>query len=336
MSYNLKTLIVFDTNALRSIEAGKVAYSFFSFGKAYNEISQFIKSKRIDTYVTLAVSTMVIDELKQQKQRQYREDIQQLQEIVKRLTGLPHIPEGCILIPEESFDCGAYIEEQANNYIQTNGINVLVYKDEHAPSMLKNMLSKVVGLDKPRSPFAITSKTYNDAGFKDSVIWETLMHYEKISDFDKIFFLTRDGDYKENCVSDFKDKWNKHIQIEKDENRVIAELERDYKNFIEYKQFYLYTEKEYFRKYLQQQLNEKTYIQLDEEYTIENYTIHNYCESVESRINEETQEEEFVIHSSIVIHLTRKGIKENISLNASIVINDVFEIAEITFEPYIY
>ena len=33
MAFRLKTLIVFDTNSLRSTDAGEVAFSFFTFGR---------------------------------------------------------------------------------------------------------------------------------------------------------------------------------------------------------------------------------------------------------------------------------------------------------------
>lgn len=336
MSYNIKTLIIFDTNTLRNTEAGEVAYSSFTFGKTYDMIDRFVKENKLESDVTLAVSAMAIDELKNQKQRQYKKDIQQLKDIARRLTGLPHITEGVISIPDEDFDCASYIEQQAQNYIQSNGINTLEYKDEYAPAMLKNMLAKVVGHENGKSPFTRSGK-FNDAGFKDSVIWETLMYYEKVIDYDKVIFLTKDGDYKENCIEDFKTKWQRHISIEKDENRVIYELQMDYQNYIEYRQYFDYAEKEYLQTYLQQQLNNKTYIQLDgEDFKIENYRIENYCDRVEKHINEEIQEEEYIIHSNVRIAITKNGNKENILTDVQVRMDEVFEIYEITFEPGLY
>src|SRR5437016_180072 len=166
MSYDLKTLIVFDTNSLRSTEAGEVAYSAFSFGKPYDIVEQFIKENGLEEEVSLAVPVLVIDELKQQKQRSYQKDIQELKRIFQRMTGLPHIHAQELKIPDESFNCAEHIESEARKYITDNGINLLELKDEHAPSMLRSMLAKVVGHDTPKSPFAISSKHYRDAGFK--------------------------------------------------------------------------------------------------------------------------------------------------------------------------
>lgn len=322
MSYKLKTLIVFDTNSLRSTEAGKVSYSSFSFGKSYDSIYEFIKESKIEDFVSLAVSTMVISELKNQKQRQYKEDIQQLKDIVKRLTGLPHIPSGLINIPDENFDCGSYIEEKAKKYIHESNINTLEYKDEHAPIMLKNMLEKVVGNENSKSPFARSGK-FNDAGFKDSVIWETLMHYEKVSEFDKVIFFSKDGDYKDNCIEDFKNKWQKHISIEKAESTIISILEKDYGNYIEKREIYNFAQKDYFNKYLSKDLTYKSNITIDgNEYKIENFKIIEICKKVNKLPPNEDLEENIEIISEIKIFYSDKKEKKEQLVEAKTLLLD--------------
>ncbi len=47
MAFKFKTLIVFDTNALRSTEKGEVAYSFFTFGQPYQRVEDFIETNHL-------------------------------------------------------------------------------------------------------------------------------------------------------------------------------------------------------------------------------------------------------------------------------------------------
>lgn len=304
MSQRLKTLIVFDTNVLRDMLGKEVVYNSFTFGKSYNELDTFIKESGLEEYVTLSVSTMVIEELKNQKKRAYKLDIANLKEIVKRLEGLPHIPENSIPIPDEDFDCGVFIEQNATAYIAANNVNTLVYKEEHASSILNNMVQKVVTTDKPQSPFAI-SGPYKDAGFKDGIIWETLMHFDMVLDYDKVIFLSKDGDYKENCLDDFTQKWNRHIKIEKDKNNVIAELKKDYGNYIEEKAIHDFADKEYFRDYLFDQLKVKTEIAINgSNFKIENFVIENPCTLVERMPPTDEEDEYIIINSEIKIHFT--------------------------------
>ncbi|PKP27932.1 MAG: hypothetical protein CVU02_02370 [Bacteroidetes bacterium HGW-Bacteroidetes-19] len=282
----------------------EVVYNSFTFGKSYNELNTFIKESGLEEYVKLSVSAMVIEELKNQKKRAYKQDIANLKEIVKRLEGLPHIPKNSIPIPDEDFDCGVFVEQNATVYIAANNINTLVYKEEHASSILNNMVQKVVTTDKPQSPFAI-SGPYKDAGFKDSIIWETLMHFDMVLDYDKVIFLSKDGDYKENCLDDFTQKWNRHIKIEKDKNNVIAELKKDYGNYIEEKAIHDFADKEYFRDYLFDQLKVKTEIVINgSNFKIENFVIENPCTLVERFPPTDEEDEYIIINSEIKIHLT--------------------------------
>jgi hypothetical protein len=82
---------------------------------------------------------------------------------------------------------------------------------------------------------------------------------------------------------------------------------------------------------------EKTFIQIDgQDIKIENYKIDNYCEIVDKIINEEENEEEFVIHSKAIISITKDGEKANVPVDIQIIMDDVFEIYEMNFIPSIY
>jgi hypothetical protein len=123
MSYNIKTLIVFDTNSLRSTEAGEVAYSFFAFGRPFQVIEEFILEKHLIDDIHIAIPTWAIEELKDQKQRQYKEDISEFQKLVRRLSGLPHFGE--ITLPKAEFDCAVYVEQKATEYLASKSIMLL-------------------------------------------------------------------------------------------------------------------------------------------------------------------------------------------------------------------
>jgi len=337
MSFNIKTLVVCDTNSLRNLEAGEVAYSSFSFGKPYNLIAEFIREKNLEDYVSLAVPKMVIEELKNQKQRSYQKDIQDLKKISQRLAGLPHIEDGEIKLPDEKFSCADFIEAAANEYITINKINLLDFQEADAPSMLRSMLAKVVGQENGKSPFARSGK-FNDAGFKDSVIWETIMHFEKVRDFDKVIFLTKDGDYKDNCIDDFKAKWQRHLDIFKDENRVIAELERDYGNYIENRKVYEYANKDYFKDYLFDLLKAASTIDYEgESLKIENFQINNYCQKVDQVADEDGDFVSVKFVSDVAIDATFNGEKIKIPVAATTVLSDLdyMELEETIFEPNI-
>jgi hypothetical protein len=339
MSYKIKTLIVFDTNTLRDLEAGDVAYSSFAFSKLYHSVERFVKDNALEENVTLAVPVMVIEELKRQKQRSYQKDIQDLKKIVQRLTGLPHIADGEIKIPDENFNCAEFIEDQTRKYISANGVNLLEMREEHAPSMLRSMLAKVVGYDVPQRPFFMTGKEnkIKDAGFKDNVIWEILMHFEGVTDFDKVIFVTKDAGFND-CKPEFQAKWGKYLEISINEELVEAELRKDYGNYIENRKIYDYARKDYFDDYLRDLLTPATYVEVEgEALKIQNYSIRQHCARVETAMDEEGDVISPLIFTEVVIYTTRNGEKVEIPVSAKTVLSDAeyMEIVETTFEPSI-
>lgn len=311
MSHRLKTLIVFDTNTLRSSQGGKVAYSFFTFGGPFQTIEKFLLEKELSDDIHIAIPTWAIEEIKDQKQLQYKEDILELKKLAKRLSGLPHIPE--ITLPNEEFDCAAYIEEKAIDFLKDKPYKLIELKEETANSILRSMMLRVMKDEASKKPFVHAtrkSKEYKDAGFKDNLIWESLLHFSEVENYDKIIFLTGDSDYT-NCKEEFIEKWNKHFSILSDENNVIAEITKDYGNYIEERAIHDFADKEYFRDYLFDQLKVKTEIAINSSnFKIENFVIENPCILVERMPPSDEEDEYIIIHSQIIIHFTEAGEKK--------------------------
>lgn len=302
MSYKLKTLIVFDTNSLRSTETGEVAYSFFAFGKPFQDIENFITNNNLTDEVHLAVSDWAITELKDQKQKQYLADVEEYKSLAKRLSGLPHTGE--ITFPDSEFNCAEYVEQKAVEFLSTKQIKRLSIPEAVANTVLCSMMSRVMRGEK-KSPFVSLGK-YKDAGFKDNLVWESLMIYEEVPNYDKVIFLTRDGDFNRHCEAEFKAKWNKHIAIVTQENNVIAEINRDYENYIKERAIHEFAQTEYFADYLNDELKTKAIIIIEGiEYYIANYVITNICKKVNRLPPNEDEIENLLVSTEINIHFTQ-------------------------------
>lgn len=304
----LKTLIVFDTNALRSTEAGQVAYRFFAFGKPFQLIEEYINQNHLNEHVHLAIPSWAIEELKDQKNRQYLEDVEKYKEVTERLFGLPSFQK--IPLPQEEFDCRAYIQEKAEEFLATKQLKKLDIKEELASTVLKSMMSRVLKEEKLKKPFAHSGK-YKDAGFKDNIVWESLMHYDDVEAYDKFIFITKDTDYG-NCQNEFKEKWNKHIITLKDENSVKAEILKDYELYINERILYDYTHSEYFLDYLNDELKQKSEI-VTETGTgkIENFKIQEPSVNIERMPPSEEEDECILVHSTIIIFYKEGGNKKH-------------------------
>lgn len=305
MSHNLKTLIVFDTNSLRSTDGDKVIYATFEFGGPFRLIEQYLLDNNLIENVSIAIPAWAIVELKDQKRRQYEEDLVAFKSNFKRLRGLPHFAG--LEVDDTAFNCSEHVHLKSEEYLATKtAINIIELKEEKANDILKSMMTRVLKEQKIKRPFAHTGK-FNDAGFKDNIIWESILNYEELENYDKLIFLTKDGDYV-GCEYEFKGKWNKHIEIIKDESKVIDELEIDYKNFIEHRMLYDYAKKEYFIDYLNDLITPKTKIYFEEEEClIENFKIENPCLKVEMTEDEDGDFTMPVIFSRVIINAKKEN-----------------------------
>jgi hypothetical protein len=314
MSYKLKTLVVFDTNSLRSTEAGEVAYSFFAFGRPFQVIEDFILEKNLNEDIHIAIPTWAVEELKDQKHRQYKTDIVEFQKLAKRLSGMPHIPQ--IALPEVEFDCTTFIKEKADEYLATKEIKLLEIKEELANTVLQSMMKRVMKDQNKKQPFAHSGK-YKDAGFKDNIVWESLMHFDGVNDFDKVIFLTKDTDYA-NCQVEFKAKWNRHISISSDENTVVAEILKDYELYINERVIYDFAQTEYFKDYLSDDLKLKSEISFEDgNFKIENFKLLDTCTNITRIPPNEHMIESLYVTSEIKIFFTKNGEKKEQIVNAT-------------------
>lgn len=87
----MKTLIILDTNKVRSTLAGGADYGSFIFGSEFSELKSYIEDNGLSEFVKIAIPNVAIEELLQQKVEQYSEDIQGISKIKNRLSELPGV-----------------------------------------------------------------------------------------------------------------------------------------------------------------------------------------------------------------------------------------------------
>lgn len=319
LSKRLKTLIVFDTNSLRSTDAGEVVYSSFSFGKAYDVINGFLVENKLQNDVFVAVSALVVDEIKIQMERSYKADLQKLGDTKRRMNGLPHVTHELIGIPDNEFDCSEYVELKAKDYLENNKhVKLLNFSNDQSEQILKSLISRA---HKTKPPFFKTTKN-SDAGFKDSVIWETLLNYKEIEKYNKVILVTKDEGFK-GCEIEFAAKWNKHFKIISTPEAVNTELGLDYNNFIKERAIHDFAQTEYFIDYLRDTLNTMTVIVIEGvENKIENYAIIDICVNVNRLPPNEEEIENLIVTSEINIHFTKNGEKKEQLIKADTTLED--------------
>lgn len=303
MSYKIKSLIIFDTNSLRKVrlnakEREIIDYSNFDFGSPFKKIKKYLEEKKIENVIHLGIPEMVILELQNQCEKQFQKEYKVIQEALSRLAEIPSKNGIALADPDQEFNYRYFITEKVEAVIAEHNIVKIPFDEAKTTIIFKNMLEKVLDVEDVKSPFRP-----KDAGFKDNVIWESLIRYDDIGEYDKIFFLTKDGDYKENCYEEFNLMWpEQEILIRKDPAQIIIDIERIYQEYLAEKELYDFTESDVFTQTLTNDLAVKQSIQIGENtFQITGYTVDNFASKIEKLLPDEDEVENIAITSEITI-----------------------------------
>ncbi|MBD5554672.1 MAG: DUF4935 domain-containing protein [Roseburia sp.] len=153
--------IVFDTNMLYNSSA---KYSDFSFNKNIDLIIDFLKKEELTDKCSILIPKIVIDELKQQREHFY-EDYKKIQDLSKRQGELCNIEWNIGIDKYEG-----YIDQKIEKYLIQKNVKII---DVCSDNSFKRILDKAI---KKKPPFEGIEKK-SDKGFKDAVIWHSLIEY---------------------------------------------------------------------------------------------------------------------------------------------------------------
>lgn len=282
---NLKTLIILDTNKVRSTHSGGASYGSFEFGAEYNDLKSYIGEKGLSEFIEIAIPSVAIQELLQQKVEQYSKDIRHIAEIRSRLSELPEVSFSGVTLPTTSFDCKEHLTPRMTDFIQNSELTVIDIKEDKFGHILKEVLRRAI---ERRPPFKM-GKNSADIGFKDVMIWESMLNYGGYDRYDKVILYTGDSGFNEKCIEEFESKVHKELVITPLMARLQAEIEKDYAPLIESKEWRDFVAKDYFKSYFSGELSKLQYVTVNGiECKVIQVTVVNYLDGVEEPDSEET------------------------------------------------
>ncbi|KKH48012.1 PIN domain-containing protein [Methanosarcina sp. 1.H.A.2.2] len=218
-----KLFIYFDTNNLRSISDKEVVYNKFELSNGFYRIENYLKRTSLSNNVTLAISEIVLMELIEQKINQYNSDkenyyklketvktkyekLKEMDEKISMLTQSKYIEGFELKVKDYSFDCPSAISEMAKEYISKKEIEIVKVPEETPikATIFDSMIKRAIRKQYPFQKYNSNGKNFSDAGFKDVLIWESLLNYNGIKTYDEVIFVTGDNVFI-NCISEFNE-----------------------------------------------------------------------------------------------------------------------------------
>ncbi|MCU5298395.1 PIN domain-containing protein [Bacillus paranthracis] len=195
----MKTYIIFDTNILYT--RNHRDFSLFEFNSIYDEVQGKIERNNVIDIFELRVPNITVQELFKQQLQAYNSEIEKIQDSYLKFKQIYEID----LKMQEQFDYEAFLEKKKEEYILRKGINIIsICKAEKFSRIVDRALNK-------QAPFEGKDKQ-SDKGFKDALIWESILEFAEENDGEYIFFTTDKG-FKEELKIEFNGITGKNIEI---------------------------------------------------------------------------------------------------------------------------
>ncbi|NQS89888.1 DUF4935 domain-containing protein [Patescibacteria group bacterium] len=321
-----KTWIVFDTNFLM-IQGGKgISYSSFEFSQDFDSIKEFIELHDLSEKIELATPKIVIEELKTARIYYYREDSKSMENKFKSFSDLD---SALLSIPRTNPDYKALLERLIDAHLDKVKIRII----DHPPEKcFKSILNRAI--DKQR-PFIVTDN-HSDYGFKDVVLWESILNHNGLGSYGKVILMTGDKKaFDDKCSYEFESKFGIPISIYRSKGRALEEISKYYDVVLEHTEYLKFAKSNYFRETLEFNLTSKNKITLDdEELEIKEYSIIDQFISLTEEKDESNEKTgSYIITSMIKVYFEENGTEREGEVNVETCIDEDRDVQYIRYEP---
>lgn len=206
--------ITADTNYLRIPHNDRADYTKFYMNNNFSNLYQLQNKKKFEDDITIVIPELVFKELQQQKLEAYCGVCKQVETLFHCLGDYG---KNEIYVTVEQYD--EILRQQIENFIEEKKLLVApICEKEWFYSIIKRAIRK-------KPPFEGKEKE-TDKGFKDVVIWYSLLSFARIN-HGKYFFVTNDGVFNNNfneLKSEFKQITGCEIYFYKNYEQVLQHL----------------------------------------------------------------------------------------------------------------
>lgn len=232
MNYDKKILIIPDSNYLFVNFKSKADFREFSFNHNFIELVQIIEKNNLYDKCVIGLSEVVLEELLIQRIEAYNEQIDKMKQLAINYV-FPHLS-----FDTASFSNFKYIDfltKVRSEYLNTIKSKLIEFIDLPIPNQIR-FTSIIRRAFEKRPPFEGV-KGKSDKGFKDALLWESILDIKLSSDYSNVIVCTSDERMQNiELIKEFNDI-NKNINIEMVNpqalNMILNKLSSDNGNFNE-------------------------------------------------------------------------------------------------------
>lgn len=214
-------VVIFDTNILYEKAENGCDFCEFKFNRLFQNIVDEIEERDLIEHITIAIPDVTWNELYQQRMQAFNRKNKELNKLLEAFT-FPTIQYEITVIDYE-----VYLNEQIDIFMKKlsnysmNVINIDLPSETRFQSIVMRAFSKL-------PPFEGIDKK-SDKGFKDALIWESVLEFKAKYSEAKVILYSRDGLFNDVLAEEFKDLFKDEIILlnkEVDVKKQIAEIQK--------------------------------------------------------------------------------------------------------------
>lgn len=194
------TEVFFDTNFLRKKNIDD--FSKFKFSTQFEDFIDFLGANDVIDYYKINISEITIEELKKQINDKYKEELLKFKQVYNKFKNVHNIKFN----EDEVIKYDEILKELIRTYIEFYNINMVETKE----ISLQKILNRAINKNKP----FVGENGNSDKGFKDAVLWESIIEYARKSENKKFILFTKNiQDFPRELEDEFESATNKKIEI---------------------------------------------------------------------------------------------------------------------------
>lgn len=211
--------VVFDTNILFQNYDQKADFNNFTFNATFRNVLDMVNQLDIYEQVTIAIPEVTWNEMKKQIIEAHDKKILDLETTLRKWK----FPEYNI-IKNETIDYSAFISKSICDYQKEieKGINAIITLPVPSNERFKGIIKRAFD----KAPPFVGKEKNSDKGFKDVLIWESILEFVLSHKQANIIFYTKDNGFKEVLIKEFQ-------EMNPDAVITILFSEEDVKNTLE-------------------------------------------------------------------------------------------------------
>ena len=189
--------IIFDTNALylRSKD-----FATFSVNKRVLDLKGKIELRDVVDEFIILVPEVSVEELFIQQLNEFEQSKNELQDKYSSFKSIDTIN-----LKISDFEYEQFLEAEKEKFLSGNNIfKIPICNESRFKEIVKRALRK-------QPPFEGKDKQ-SDKGFKDVLIWESILEYSEDNQFN-IHFVTNDKGFKQTLIKEFKSRVGREIKF---------------------------------------------------------------------------------------------------------------------------